>query len=77
MELEVEVEVQDVPEEMDLCCLIGHIVLEVAGLLERIGCRRAGMGLVHTLEEVGELVVVQDGSWLWFLRMETEMFHSC
>ena len=52
-------------------------MLEVAGLLERIGCRRAGMGLVHTVEEVGELVVVQDGSWLWFLRMETEMFHSC
>ena len=52
-------------------------MLEVAGLLERIGCRRAGMGLVHTVKEVGQLVVVQDGSWLWFLRMETEMFHSC
>ena len=56
--LELEVEVQDVPEEIDLCCLIGHIVLEVAGLLERIGCRRAGMGLVHTVEEVGQLVIV-------------------
>ena len=52
-------------------------MLEVAGLLERTGCRIADMGLVHTVEEVEELVVVQDGSWLWFLRMETEMFHSC
>ena len=75
--MELEAEVEDVPEEIDLCCLIGHIVLEVAGLLERTGCRIADMGLVHTVEEVGELVVVQDGSWLWFLRKEIEMFHSC
>ena len=49
----------------------------MGGLLEDTGCRRVGIGLERTVEEVGELEVVQSGSWLWSLRMETEMFHSC
>ena len=49
----------------------------MAGLLEDTGCRRVGIGLERTVEEVGELEVVQSGSWLWSLRMETEMFHNC
>ena len=46
------------PLGMEVLGPLGYMILEVGGLLERTGYRIADMGLVHTVEEVGQLAIV-------------------